>query len=213
MTPEKILVAVPTRGRVDYQTVAQLQTIRDSAPGLPSILFESGSMGPVDVRNRIVARFLASDCEALIMVDDDVMPPLRVLGLADRLDEWPVIACPTLTVKDGRLLYAAYDQDGSYVLSGKGVTEVAAVGTACVCIRRDVLELLHPAFQFGMDDDGAVARTEDIEFCLSAGRHDFRIGVDWTLGLADHRVHAGLGQFALVMKPSRRRAAPSSPAP
>ena len=37
MTPEKILVAVPTRGQVDYQTVSQLQTIRDSAPGLPPV--------------------------------------------------------------------------------------------------------------------------------------------------------------------------------
>ena len=202
MTTVQILVAVPTRGRVDWQTVTQLQTIRDNTPGLPPIHYESGGMGPVDVRNRIVAGFLATHYEALIMIDDDVMPPLRVIELADRLDEWPIIACPTLIVKDGRLLYSAYDAAGMYVLSGKDVTEVAAVGTGCICVSRDVLELMHPAFRFGLDEDGAVARTEDIEFSLAAGRRGFRIGVDWTLGLADHRVHAGLGQFALAMKPA-----------
>jgi len=188
------LIAVPTRGHVDYRTVEQLITIRDARPGLAAPMFAAGTMGPSDVRNRIARDFLISPHDALIMVDDDVFPPLRLLELAEHLSAWDVIGCPVLMYRDGRFHFAVYDERGDFAEQGEGVTEVGAIGAGCIAIHRRVLEELHPAFSLKLGDDGELVSTEDITFCLKARAAGFRVGCDWTMA-ADHRVSVGLGQL------------------
>jgi hypothetical protein len=59
---------VPTRdGRVDSRTASLI------APYSPNYLVEPYSVA--SARNEIVREFLSSDAQALVMVDDDVVPP------------------------------------------------------------------------------------------------------------------------------------------
>lgn len=194
MSPTSVLVAVPTRGHVDYRTVEQLITIRDANPGLAAPRFVAGTMGPADVRNRIARDFLASSYDVLVMVDDDVFPPLRLLELAERPNDWDVIGCPVLIYRSGRFHFAVYDERGDFAERAEGVTEVGAIGTGCIAIHRRVLEELHPAFSLKLGDDGELISTEDITFCLKARAAGFRVGCDWTM-VADHRALVGLGQL------------------
>src|SRR3990167_5748742 len=109
--PADILLAVPTRGLVDYQTVERLNLIRDNTPGLAPIMFEQGVMGAGEVRQRIIARFLNSkNARVLVMVDDDVMPPVNLLGIVEHLgvngqtgSGYDVMVAPTPMYRQGEI--------------------------------------------------------------------------------------------------------------
>lgn len=94
--PTEIFVAVPTRGDVQAATVNRLQEIREAHPGLPPILYKTGPPSIPDVRNLIVDAFLATDCQVLIMCDDDIIPDRALLDICDLIPDYAVIGHPYL---------------------------------------------------------------------------------------------------------------------
>lgn len=202
LVPADILIAVPTRGTVDYQTIGRLNLIRDNEPGLSPIMFEQGVMGAGEVRQRIIGRFLDSPKQVLIMVDDDVMPPENLLGIVEHLgrpNDYDVVVAPTLIYRRGVIAWNVDDGAGRWRQdTPEGVVDAVSVGSGCVALRRRALETFEkagiPAFLEGHDEHGRLIESDDVGFSRRAGELGLLVGADFSR-LCDHRVTVGLGAF------------------
>ena len=200
LTPADLLVAVPTRGAVDWNTVRVLQDLRDRHSDLAPILYEPGRMSVTDTRNRIVQTFLRSDKKCLLMVDDDVIPDLNVLNVLNDMKDAPsgagydIIGCPYLMVRAPLTILTpcvfSRAERGLVplkdVLYLRGLHDCDVVGTGCMFVARHVLEdtdLL--PFVLDTDEYGVLIRTEDVMFCLAAREKGYRIGAHFDYA-ADH---------------------------
>jgi hypothetical protein len=141
---------------------------------------------PVDrVRNQICRKFLESDAEFLLMIDDDIVPPLDVLAMADH--DLDVVGALCYAFTPDRGVYSvAYrcDESARYFGVGqeiehRGLLEVDLVGSACMMIHRRVLEALaQPYFRMVLDDRlTQISEPEDFYFCRQAKATGF--GVWW----------------------------------
>jgi hypothetical protein len=193
VTPEQIMVSVPTRGTVAFQTVAQLNKIRDEYPGLAPIHYECDSLSVVRTRNKIVEAFMATDKRVLVMVDDDVVPILQLLSLADAFNggEFGMVGVPYPTY-DPRVGFhmAAYTRviDGIQPIQEfpDPMNEVDVLATGCVLIARDALTTINrydgPWFRFDHDDPVS----EDVIFCDDLRERGWKIGCWIGDGFSDH---------------------------
>lgn len=185
----KILLSVPTRGNPSHTTVTRLEAIRDQHPGLSPILWEQSTHSVCDGRNRIVRKFKEGPWEWLVMVDDDMLSPMDILGLCDRPVD--IVGAPCLICRyEANLPFPNVfqwrdDINGFYpidrVFGRAGLTSCDAVGTGTMAIHRNVLEHpdLKPAFIHGWDANGELETTEDMLFCKRAGQAGFKIYADY----------------------------------
>jgi hypothetical protein len=142
---------------------------------------------PIDSnRNAITRRFLATDCDFLLMIDDDVVPRHNPAQLvyANR----DVIGCPALVRQHGRCLnWSAYEPgaggegymavDLRRASSDGDLAPVAIVGTGCILIKRRVLEAIPAPFTITRDEHGVTEMGTDFAFCQRAQAAGFEI---WT---------------------------------
>ena len=215
MDLSRIQVCVPTRGLVDWNTVVRLGQIRDANPGLPPIHYEAGRLAVTDTRNRISHKFLASDARVLLMVDDDVIPPLGILRMADRAacGEVDIVGAPYPIIRvEGAIPFpCALEYDAAHdtyrtlpdPFGRTGLVKVDAIGTGCMAIARRVLE--HPdlqiPFRIGTDEYGQLRMSEDVQFCHAAREAGFSVWADFdqrpdhfVAGVSLNRLHDGYVQ-------------------
>lgn len=182
---QTIFVGVPTRGQVGWATVTRLQQIRDANPGLVGVLYQPGHLSVAQTRNRIVKAFLETDCEVLVMVDDDVVPPLELLTIASLIPSYAMVGVPTLVWNPVAGLHAnVYDEEHRPLRSTGKVTECAYTGLGCAAISRDAIEDCIP---FRVKDEVS----DDILFCDALRDTDYRIAADFRLA-ADHHTTVSL---------------------
>jgi len=128
-------------------------------------------------RNEIVKSFLKSPCDYLLMIDDDVVPPLGILNLADFQKD--IIGALCFAFTHNMVVPIAWNRraDGQYWLSdldgNDGLQKVDAVGTGCIMISRKVLE--NPWWQNNggwfkneYDKTGHKKEGNDLAFCRKA---------------------------------------------
>lgn len=140
-------------------------------------------------RNTIVQKFLASDADYLMMIDDDIIPPPNILNLVDFDKD---IATPLMFVKQkGTLLplFLKRNKDGIYdvddYMNKVGMQEADATGTGCIVIKREVCEKMKHLFRNEYDEDGIKTLGNDLSFCQRAKELGFRIWVHLDY-VADH---------------------------
>lgn len=186
------MLAVPTRGLVSHHTVTALNNeLRGQ-----TIHFEQDQLSVARCRNTIVKKFLKTPSEWLVMVDDDVVPPVGFLGtlLADHEADvrgWPY---PTWNEPYGFHL-AAYNFDVHPnngfrpVELSQGWNGVDIVGTGCIAIHRHVLESMpNPFLTFRFEDN----YSEDVVFAKDLW-NDRRFVAAYTDGrICDHVRSLGL---------------------
>lgn len=136
-------------------------------------------------RNRIVQRFLKSDCDFLMMIDDDVVPFFNVGELISY--DVDVIGAPTRRRKEQRLEWVVYSRnpsgEGYYAVDldkidpNVDLLGVDAIGTGCILIKRKVLETVKHPFEDIFDKDGVRIRGMDLNFCDKAKAAGFKIFV------------------------------------
>jgi hypothetical protein len=190
------LIAVPTRGQIQWQTVTALEAARDyMGPGTPPILYQEGSLSVALTRNRIVQKFMRTDHRFLAMVDDDIAPPINFVELLEpHMDEFAMVAIPHASphpTEPSTMHLTAYDEElssGDLKPTGlwTGINEVDAVATGCVLISRAALEQIgaHP---FEMPNDPhARLRSDDLIFCRKLKRAGLRVGCYWVGEPVDH---------------------------
>ena len=131
-------------------------------------------------RNQVTKRFLASNGDFMMMVDNDVVPLQNPLDLV--LMDMDIVVFPTPMWAPGRagdypiqmnveLMEHPEGTEENYVLTyTEPLLEIVAGGTGCILIARRVLEHpdLRPAFMDMYDEDGIRTVTEDITFSRRA---------------------------------------------
>ncbi len=205
----KCLIAVPTRGTINWNTVRRLMELQEKHP---TALFhlEAGNLGVSHVRNAIVQKFLETDCESLLQIDDDVIPDINVLEMAKSVTEKePVIAAPYHIVRAEVptpfpcvfRLRDPQDIDGESIASftpivnpwRQGQTECDGVGTGSMAVHRSLLERKEMAAPFAMEfrKDGTMRTSDDLAFCARVRRLGFPIFADYRY-FADHMVELSM---------------------
>ena len=188
----KPFLACPTRGQIQWATVTRLEEIKALYPDSPPILYQPGNLSVAQTRNRVVEHFMVSDCDVLVMVDDDVVPsPHWLTEILPSVGEYGMIALPhpmpdpadrsqlRLTVFDWT------DEAWSFRTQlEQGLHECDAVATGCVAVHREVLEELgENPFHIG---DEAGGPSDDYWFCRAVHEAGFRIGYFFDGWYADH---------------------------
>ena len=158
-------------------------------------------------RNNIVKRFLATNCDFLMMQDDDIIPwhnPAELV-LADK----DVIGCPAKVRQDDqRINWVAFVEDkarnGYFAIdmasapTGADLVAVDIVGTGLICIKRKVLEAINEAypgvgaFTVENDQDGVCTWGTDFAFCRRARALGFDVYT------APHRVCEHMKEVGLL---------------
>jgi hypothetical protein len=138
------------------------------------------------VRNAIVKRFLKTDCDFLMMQDDDIVPlhnPAE-LPLADK----DIIGSPAKVRQHNQQInWVAYmrvkggAEDDYYPVdfmqapSDCDLLPVDVVGTGLICVKRKVMESIKAPFMDTFTDDGIRHHGTDFAFCERAQAAGFEI--------------------------------------
>lgn len=188
-----ILLAVPTRGQIQWQTVHRLEEIRDATPGLRSILWQPGNLSVALTRNAIVKQFMDTDCTTLALVDDDIVPPPHFLEKLDpHLPEYGMVSVPhpmPVPADPSKIALGAFRNtpDGYAGIDlHKGMNEVDAVATGCVLVSREALVMLGDNPFRIENDPSALQTSDDFFFCTDLREAGFKIGSWWDGWYCDH---------------------------
>jgi len=131
-------------------------------------------------RNQIVADFLQTDFEFLLMNDSDVVPPPDILDLAGFRKD---IISPLIFVRkdnDVPPMLLKKNDEGELTIMKKfelnSLYEVDAVGTGCIMIHQRVFyHLEKPYFKYRMTPDGKLDLGEDFDFCERAKARNLKV--------------------------------------
>ena len=144
-------------------------------------------------RNTIVQKFLATDCDYLMMIDSDIVPPPNILKLVD-FDK-DIITPLMFVYQKGELLplFLKRHQDGFYdaddYLEKTGLVEADATGTGCMVIKREVLEKVKYPFRNEYDVDGIKTLGLDLSFCQRARELGYKSWIHLDYVASHHTVY------------------------
>jgi hypothetical protein len=135
-------------------------------------------------RNLITQRFLETDCEWLLTIDNDVVPLCNPAELVYANKD--IVGFPALVRSTGQTIcWTAYrDHPGGEAYSAIDFTqlddmidlmEVEIVGTGCILIHRRVLENLKAPFHSEFDEDGVQIYGTDFAFCRKAVKAGYKV--------------------------------------
>ena len=137
---------------------------------------------PVDyARNCVVKEFLASTCEWLLMLDNDMVPPVNLLDMVDRAGDRMDIVVPRFYRAeagpcDGVRLKLCWESFSGELAQNEW-RELVCAGTGVMFVRRRVFERMGKQgwFRFIYDADGKITISEDVAFCQKARQAGFSV--------------------------------------
>lgn len=148
------------------------------------IYLEMPSDRPIENnRNMIVQRFLKSDADYLIQIDNDNVPPENPLKLISLMKEQniDILSCPVWIYQHKLILniYKLDKTDGMLVPvdpeKEKGLIEIDATGTGILLTSRKVLEVIKKPFERKYDENGIEELGQDLYFSRKAKNAGFKI--------------------------------------
>ena len=160
-----IFIGIPNTGNLRTELVSWL--LKQKA-----VIYMPQAKPHDHCRNVIVNEFLKTDCQWLLMVDSDVVPPDDVTGMIS--NDVGVCSAHVSTSVNGEIIPVGMTRNkGGYHHNFKhseyGLHKVDAVGTGCILIRRDILEKMEkPYFKF-VYKDGILINGEDFDFSERVG--------------------------------------------
>ena len=182
----KLFVSILNQGWLRREVVQTVIPRLFNTPGVEIVLddLERCYAHPIcSNRSQITKRFLETDCDYLMMLDDDVIPIANPAELVATGKD--VIGCPALVRKDSRAaVWVAYTfvdgkiapLDIATIDLRYDLLEVDAVGSGCILVKRSVLEKLGPnGWTIEFDEDGKCKTGTDIVFCRRAKEAGFGV--------------------------------------
>jgi hypothetical protein len=188
--PVKINIAIPSRNLVGYDLCGDLAIAlfkMQQDPRYDVSLKIWPGFGVDVVRNQIVAAFLQSDAQFLLMIDDDMIPPDDLLEMAAYDCDIVGALYYAWNIGSGPFVAAYWEEsDGQYArpkpgyIENTGLREITLVGGGCIMIHRRVLEAIPvPWFSFETDAAGQkIITPEDFLICRKAISHGFKVFLD-----------------------------------
>ena len=202
----KLYLAILNHGWIRREVLYKIASKAWQADGVEVVLEDPNKtwMHPISSnRNAIVKRFLRTDCDFLMMIDDDVVPLFNPVHFvfADK----DIIGFPAkVRQQTGYLNWVAYVKnpdredyapiDFSMIDDTIELLKLDIVGTGCILIKRKVLESLKAPFHTDFDEDGILTVGTDFAFCIKAGKAGFEIYTA-PRRVCEHYKEAGLLQF------------------
>ena len=176
----KIYVAILHTGWVKSELAFKLiKWLRESKY---DIHYEFSNLSPIaHNRNTIVQKFLLSDCDYLLQIDNDNIPVKNPLDLIQYKKD--IISCPVWIYQHKKVLNVyKYDDNDEYLIpldpkgyNNKGLIEVDATGSGILICSRKVLEAIKAPFERKFDENGIETRGLDLYFCDKAIEKGFKI--------------------------------------
>jgi len=175
MIERKIFVGIPSRDeQINKQLVLWLMNMSNKISG---ICIKSGQ--PTDtVRNFIVDRFLETECDWLLFIDDDMIPPNDLLNMLQEAEEnnYYIFSPINLIHQENQVKNNIF---GAIVEVNENLIQVGSCGCGCVFIHRKVFEAMEqPYFQFVIGDYGELKVSENINFTNKASEAGFYCFID-----------------------------------
>lgn len=172
----KVLIEIPHTGMFPYQFVnaypLMIATSMKSGIGVEYEL--RGHSLVYDAREQAAKYFLESDCDYMLFLDSDMVPPADMLIKLIEHDKDIVSALAFRRVPNYEPCIFKDDME-FYLDYPKGLIEVAGVGMACTLIKREVFEKVpQPWFM-------PTALGEDLSFCKRATDAGYKIFCDTNL--------------------------------
>ncbi|MHA1854063.1 MAG: hypothetical protein ACTSUF_11245 [Candidatus Heimdallarchaeaceae archaeon] len=175
---KRILIATLNQGTTDIELTDVLVKLSNNP------YYQVGMIYPCDKptysnRNKIVQKFLQSDFDYLLMIDDDVIPPMNILELADFQKDIISAVCFSFQQNMNVPLTLKQSKEGDYnvdMFKGyEGLVETDAVGTGCLMLSRKVLEDIQAPFNDIIDEDGIRKFGHDVAFCKKAKEKGYKV--------------------------------------
>ena len=187
---DKIYIAIPTfTGEINIATSLILIAWSHK---YSLIIKPAIGLHPMDsARNTLVKDFLSTDCEYILWIDDDVVPPSNLLDrwteTLSTLQNIDILGAVCYSVGNDKGQYKPYPitlkraLDGRYkVHYGKGIEEVDATGGGCLMVHRKVYEALGKRpYQFKYNEDGIMNLTCDFHIWEKAKELGFKLFIDF----------------------------------
>jgi len=190
MNPKTIQISILNQGWIRAESAFLLtKWVRESPYNL--FLTLPADKPIMHNRNKIVERFLKTDADYLLMLDDDIIPPAGFLTLADYDKDIIGGLCFACKNREGRdiIIPLALEKKKAErkdikwkyrpvkLRGDEGLVEVDAVGTGAILIARRVLEhpKMKPPFVDYYDKDGLRVEGLDLSFCRRAKENGFKV--------------------------------------
>jgi len=160
-------------------------------------------------RNLICKKFLETDADYLLMLDNDCIPSEKILDLADY--DKDIIGGTCFGFIKGNIVpflmkkREDYRYDIANADLNNGVIECDAIGSGCMMIARRVLENLPYPFRNEYDTEGIKTRGLDFNFCLRAKKLGYKTYCDTDM-LVSHWATVDLKNMWLTFNNLRKAA-------
>lgn len=146
-----------------------------------NVYYESSNLQPLEHnRNTVVQRFLKSDSDYLLMMDNDNIPAKNPITLADFNKD--IITCPVPIYQDIVYLNAFLRKEDYLepidIKKQKGLVEIDSTGTGVIMCSRKVLETIKKPFERIFDEDGIAILGSDLAFSEKAKEAGFKLYSD-----------------------------------
>lgn len=171
----KIFIAVPTMSYI--HTYLHTVIMRWALSGKYELAyFCTVNTQPVDIaREEIVAEFLKTRCDYLLMIDSDTIPPEDAIDkmIEDNKDIVSAITPIIMMDKDENPVrkWNCQDKEGNWVKPNTGLVPIKGCGASCIMIKRKVFETVKfPFFRFAYSDvdKHTTVLSEDMFFIAKA---------------------------------------------
>lgn len=184
----KVFVAIPNSGYIHIQLANKIteMVLESFKTKKYEVTIRYSQVSGIDHnRNMIVSEFLKTDCQWLLMIDDDNPPLNNPIHLIKYNKD--VVVCPTLMYKGGEDTKIAFNvfkevEGGIKTLLYDGVklVEIDKGGTGCILIKRKVLENIDKPFETLIDPKtGCRILGEDMAFSVKAKEKGYKIWCHW----------------------------------
>lgn len=171
----RVLIGVPTRGLISLGTVNFL------AKQKCQLFCATSSISVTASRRKIAHHFLNSAFDALLFLDDDVVPPDDVLQQLVNVNK-PIVSASYPIHVNGVIKSCACTQHWSvsdntwqyFTLDEVGIKEVAGCGLGCCLIKKEVFKKVGIDFSL-IYKGGDLVTGEDLDFCNRVRKAGFKI--------------------------------------
>lgn len=126
-------------------------------------------------RSIVTKKFLESECEYLLMIDEDNPPTRNPLELLK--EDKDIIVFPTPIFYNNKI---SWNIDIGQNKQMSGFQKINTGGTGCILIKRSVLENIKFPFDTIVDEFGVTKEGVDIRFCRLAKEAGFKIWTHWS---------------------------------
>lgn len=175
----KLFIGIPNTGSIRTELVEWLFLQK-----FEKILFSIDGFKDTNA-NKIIASFLLSECDHLLLLDSDLLPDLEMINRLESYKKDIVSGIPLIfNMHEKKFKIAAFKkkENSWYHLGNTGKLEnVDVIGGACILIKRKVLEKIPtPWFKMVMADNGTDRKGADIYFSEKAIKNGFELYADCT---------------------------------